>query len=118
MVVICIASPWFLTIIIPLTIFYMLIQVCRPSKHAVVYIDVSSFVVLQRFYVGTSRQLKRLESSSRSPIYSHFQESISGASSIRAYSKVDQFQLQSENRVDYNQLSLYPSNCANRYSLV
>ena len=69
---------------------------------------------LQRFYVKTSRQLRRLESSSRSPIYSHFQESINGAVSIRAYSKVDQFQLQSEALVDRNQVSLYLNNCSNR----
>ena len=68
----------------------------------------------QRFYVATSRQLKRLESTTRSPIYSHFQESVMGVSSIRAYRVQQRFVLQSEEQVDYNQLAYYPSICSNR----
>ncbi|CAI2355592.1 unnamed protein product [Caenorhabditis sp. 36 PRJEB53466] len=75
------------------------------------------FVVL-RFYVSTSRQLKRLESASRSPIYSHFQESIQGASSIRAYGVVDRFIKESQYRVDENLATYYPSIVANRWLAV
>ena len=64
--------------------------------------------------MSTSRQLKRLESVTRSPIYSHFQETVTGASSIRAYRQTERFKLQSEYRVDYNQIAYYPGVCANR----
>lgn len=73
---------------------------------------------LQRVYVATTRQLKRLESISRSPIYTHFQESVTGASSIRAYRTQQRFITESERRVDYNQIAYYPGICANRLVLM
>ncbi|CAJ0583057.1 unnamed protein product, partial [Mesorhabditis spiculigera] len=76
------------------------------------------YALLLRFYVSTSRQLKRLESTTRSPIYSHFQESIQGASSIRAYNVVDKFIQESATRVDDNLATYYPSIVANRWLAV
>ncbi|KAI8098172.1 uncharacterized protein B0P05DRAFT_520779 [Gilbertella persicaria] len=43
------------------------------------------------FYLRISRELKRLNSVSRSPIYSHFTESLVGVVTIRAYGVEDQF---------------------------
>ncbi|PIC15235.1 hypothetical protein B9Z55_022288 [Caenorhabditis nigoni] len=76
------------------------------------------YYLILRFYISTSRQLKRLESASRSPIYSHFQESIQGASSIRAFGVVDQFIEQSQQRVDDYLVAYYPSIVANRWLAV
>uniref|UniRef100_A0AC34QBL2 Uncharacterized protein n=1 Tax=Panagrolaimus sp. JU765 TaxID=591449 RepID=A0AC34QBL2_9BILA len=75
------------------------------------------FLVL-RFYVSTSRQLKRLESTTRSPIYSHFQESIQGATSIRAYHCTEHFLIESQKKVDNNLITYYPSIVANRWLAV
>ncbi|GMT07512.1 hypothetical protein PENTCL1PPCAC_29686 [Pristionchus entomophagus] len=76
------------------------------------------YVFVLRFYVSTSRQLKRLESTTRSPIFSHFQESIQGASSIRAYHATDKFIEESVKRVDTNLMAYYPSIVANRWLAV
>uniref|UniRef100_A0A182M895 ABC-type glutathione-S-conjugate transporter n=1 Tax=Anopheles culicifacies TaxID=139723 RepID=A0A182M895_9DIPT len=93
-IVIGLSTPIFLAIVPPLMVIYYFVQ---------------------RFYIDTSRQLKRLESVTRSPIYSHFGESIGGQSTIRAYGQQDRFTQESERRVDYNQLVSYPTIVANRW---
>jgi len=95
--VISYTTPIFVIIIIPIGILYFFVQ---------------------RFYVATSRQLKRLESVSRSPIYSHFGESVTGATSIRAYGVQKRFIAESEEKVDFNQVCLYPSLISNRWLAV
>merc|ERR1719235_2185218 len=49
------------------------------------------YLATQRYYVTTSRALKRLDSVSRSPIFSHFGESLEGVSTIRAFRAQDRF---------------------------
>jgi len=98
------------TIITIMTVVPLFIVVILPV--AVV------FFFVQKFYVSTSRQLKRLESISRSPIYSHFGESITGSSTIRAFGREGDFILQSEGKVDANQVAYYPSIIANRWLAV
>lgn len=93
-VVITINTPIFMSIGVPVIILYYFVQ---------------------KFYVATSRQLKRLESVTRSPIYSHFSESISGQSIIRAYDEKKRFTVESETKVDYNQAISYQSIIANRW---
>lgn len=73
------------------------------------------YYFIQNFYVATSRQLKRIESVTRSPIYSHFSETITGQSTIRAYGAQSRFITDSELRVDYNQKCTYPGIIANRW---
>ncbi|NXO59567.1 MRP3 protein, partial [Aramus guarauna] len=94
MIVIIASTPLFAVVIVPLAILYFFVQ---------------------RFYVATSRQLKRLESVSRSPIYSHFSETVSGASIIRAYRRVKSFVDISDLKMDENQKSYYPGIVSNRW---
>ncbi|XP_042877609.1 ATP-binding cassette sub-family C member 9-like isoform X1 [Penaeus japonicus] len=43
------------------------------------------YYAVQKFFRCSSRELKRLESLSRSPLYSHISESVAGAVVVRAY---------------------------------
>ncbi|CAG2122437.1 unnamed protein product, partial [Medioppia subpectinata] len=73
---------------------------------------------IQKYYISTSRQLKRLESVSRSPIYSHFSETVAGASSIRAYGAIHRFIDESNRKVDINHTCYYPSVVSTRWLTV
>lgn len=95
--IISFSTPIFIAVIIPMAILYYLIQ---------------------KLYIATSRQLKRLESVSRSPIYSHFSESISGVQIIRAYKMQERFILESDTKIDFNQACYYPSIIAKRWLAV
>ena len=64
LIVISTATPIFLTAVVPIILV---------------------FLIIQRLYIVTSRQLKRLYSVSKSPIFSHFSETVSGAQVIRAF---------------------------------
>jgi ATP-binding cassette subfamily C (CFTR/MRP) protein 1 len=94
LVVISVSTPPFIALIVPLAGMYLWIQ---------------------RYYLRTSRELKRLDSVSRSPIYAHFQESLGGISTIRAYRQTQRFELENEWRVDANLRAYYPSISANRW---
>ena len=56
----------------------------------------------RKFYSKTSREVKRLESIARSPVYSHFQETLSGLVHIRAYGLLDRMMERFEEKVDDN----------------
>lgn len=69
---------------------------------------------LQRFYIPTSRQLKRIESTTRSPIFNHFSESITGAASIRAYKVQSRFIDENKAKVDKNLVFYFGGISSNR----
>lgn len=59
-------------------------------------------------FMQTARQLRRMESVKRSPIYSHFFETLNGVSTIRAYSQEQRFIQENFAKVDENQMAYYP----------
>jgi len=97
LVLICVSTPVFIILILPLGAIYLYIQ---------------------RYYLRTSRELKRLDSISKSPIFAHFQESLGGITTIRAYRQQQRFALENEWRVDANLRAYFMSINANRWLAV
>ena len=64
-------------------------------------------IVVAAMFVYTSRELKRMDSVSRSPIFSHFSETIVGVSTIRAFGVGRQFMQEMLKRVDTNARPFY-----------
>ncbi|XP_077442264.1 multidrug resistance-associated protein 1-like isoform X4 [Vanacampus margaritifer] len=72
------------------------------------------YVFIQSFYVAASCQLRRLEAVSRSPIYSHFNETVQGVGVIRAFRQQERFVRQAHRRIDKNQEAYFPRFVATR----
>ena len=65
-----VTNPWLLFLVIPLIVL-------------VLYIS--------KYYLKTSRELKRLESICRSPVFSHFSETLNGLDTIRTRGRLRDF---------------------------
>ena len=64
--------------------------------------------VFQRLYIASVRQLSRIDAIRRSPIYTNFDETLIGATCIRAFNQSERFIAKNEMLVDCSQISYYP----------
>ena len=72
------------------------------------YLDcVLILYVSQKLYITTARQIRRIDSVRRSPIFSNFDEIVTGATSIRAYGKIDDFVAKFDRLMDDSQRAWY-----------
>ncbi|XP_077199113.1 ATP-binding cassette sub-family C member 10 isoform X2 [Paroedura picta] len=67
---------------------------------------------IQRYYRRTSRELKRLYSLTLSPIYTHFSETLTGLSTIRATRATSRFETENQLQLELNQRCRFASNTA------
>ncbi|NXL89917.1 MRP1 protein, partial [Alectura lathami] len=95
--VIMFASPLFVVVVVPLGYLYFTIQ---------------------RYYIASSRQIRRLAGASHSPVISHFSETLQGGSTIRAFGHQERF-IRKNNDVVYENLVYFYNNViSNRYFTV
>ncbi|KAF8979257.1 hypothetical protein BGZ46_005664 [Entomortierella lignicola] len=75
------------TLTVVIVISYITPQFLFPA-----FIITILFIIMATLYLRSSRELKRIESITKSPIFSHFGESLSGVATIRAYGQEKRFQ--------------------------
>lgn len=66
-------------------------------------------------FMPASRELKRLKSAMRSPVFSHLQESVNGVETIRAYGEDARFVYSNRRKVDNVTKVDWTIQCANRW---
>ncbi|XP_070558785.1 ATP-binding cassette sub-family C member 9-like [Ptychodera flava] len=81
LVVNAIVTPVFIVVVAPLSVVYVLIQ---------------------KYYLATSRELQRLDNITRSPIFTHFTETLGGLPIIRAYRDEQRFRKRILQTIDSN----------------
>eukprot|EP01113_Clastostelium_recurvatum_P032146 TRINITY_DN4086_c0_g1_i4.p1 TRINITY_DN4086_c0_g1~~TRINITY_DN4086_c0_g1_i4.p1 ORF type:complete len:1493 (-),score=493.27 TRINITY_DN4086_c0_g1_i4:12-4490(-) len=86
--------PWLLVAFGPLVIIYYFIS---------------------KFYKNTSRELQRMESISRSPIFAHYGETLNGVSSIRAYHCEERYIVENEVRMEENTKTFMALQASNQW---
>merc|ERR1740130_1280864 len=87
-------TPWFGVAIVPLLYLY---------------------IMYMNYFRSVSRETKRLESLSRSPIYAQFSETLGGLTTIRAYDQSERFMKEFGGKIDRNTRATYSNKAADRW---
>jgi ATP-binding cassette subfamily C (CFTR/MRP) protein 1 len=71
--------------------------------------------ILQFFHLRTSRQIRFLDLEAKSPVYSHFLETLDGRATIRAFGWHGKFRAINTSRLDASQWPCYLLFCIQRW---
>ena len=92
--VVCWVTPWVMLMIVPVSLMYVRVQL---------------------FYIGASRELKRLDSLAMSPIFSNFVETLQGLSVIRAFGLETNFDKKNLGLLTKSNRAYWPLVSSNRW---
>ncbi|KAK9458846.1 uncharacterized protein V1516DRAFT_123729 [Lipomyces oligophaga] len=73
------------------------------------------FYMIVTWFLAPSREIKRMDAVTRSPIYQHFGETLAGITTIRAYGYEDRFLKENEERIDNNNRPFWSVWACNRW---
>jgi ABC-type multidrug transport system fused ATPase/permease subunit len=94
MLVVCFVTPLVLFMLVPVSFLY---------------------IKVQRYYIGASRELKRLDSLAMSPIFSNFVETLQGLPVIRAFGLESRFDTKNQNLLTQSNRAYWPMVSSNRW---
>ncbi|KAJ2602288.1 Transporter of the ATP-binding cassette (ABC) [Coemansia sp. RSA 1286] len=92
----------FLTELIASLAILVVIAIITPAFTIGAVVIAIIYWVIGVLYLSTSREIKRFESVTKSPIYTQFGETINGVSTIRAYGQESRFRAANHVKVDDN----------------
>ncbi|KAJ6013292.1 ABC transporter FUM19 [Penicillium herquei] len=94
-----------------------LVILCAVSKYLSVVVPPLLAVIyaIQRCYLRTSRQVRLLDIEARSPLFTHFLETIQGAATIRAFGWQPQNQDRGKSLLNDSQRSVYALYCVQQW---
>ncbi|RFU28640.1 hypothetical protein B7463_g7701, partial [Scytalidium lignicola] len=82
---------------------------------AVIPLCITIFYAIQKFYLRTSRQLRLLDIEARSPLFSHFLETLNGLAVIRALCWEDNLKHRNRELLNQSQKPFYLLYCVQRW---
>ncbi|KAJ2745104.1 hypothetical protein GGI20_002437 [Coemansia sp. BCRC 34301] len=106
---------WWLRDILSVLSILAIITVVTPAFIAVAAIVSLLYVAIAYYYLNTSRELKRLESTSMSPLLSLFGELILGVSTIRAFGAKHYYIKEALNQINVHNQAFYIVNATKRW---
>ncbi|RAK90075.1 P-loop containing nucleoside triphosphate hydrolase protein [Aspergillus costaricaensis CBS 115574] len=94
-----------------------LVILCIVSKYLAVAVPalLVSLVILQRYYLRTSRQVRLLDLEAKAPLYTHFTEAVHGVTTLRAYGMNPWFQEKMHMLLDKSQRPFYMLYCIQQW---
>ncbi|KAG0329564.1 hypothetical protein BG004_002309 [Podila humilis] len=104
----CFFSTTFLGVLVVISVSVPIFMAVIPSLGVLYYI-------VQTYYIHSSRNLKRIFSISKSPLYQHFGETLAGTSTIRAFRLSERFIRESGTKADRSSNSYYAYRLTDRW---
>ncbi|RLM01880.1 hypothetical protein CFD26_103018 [Aspergillus turcosus] len=90
---------------------------CAVSSYAALTAPffILALLVLQRFYLHTSRQVRLRDIEAKAPLYSHLLETIDGLATIRAFRWTADFETKNDRLTTRSQIPIYTLYCVQQW---